>query len=473
MHCAMRGDAACNGAGLVPRTQFRSRAPRPIGVQVGGREFARREPRRGGLAFAAIFLLALALGVGPASAATKIIRTAVVSAGSQKSAPPMAAPPPTPLASVISQLGEAPAYSSDFGGYVENPDGSFSVYTAAADPAPLAQAITQTAAADDAAPTAAGPASTAVKVVHVSHSYAALETLAQQIGAAAPGLRATSGITIAMDGPDVSTNTVLIDLNDYSQSAADALVKRFGGAGWVSVEPTPSAYQSLPDGGMQPLSNRYYDTSPWYNGDRISINGDNSNKCTDGWALKGLNSGRTFNLTAGHCFGSSFYNNGHLIGSLSTQYWPGTMYDMESISCSACSTNGATWTEGPSIGTGQGTTKIVNNYATFPAQQLVAFDGASTGEVDNNRVVSAEAECIPAYASLDNLERCGMYNTVSQSGATACQPGDSGGPVFQNEGNGYVTAAGIVVSKDVGNNTTTCWYLGIKFILDETVTALY
>lgn len=206
-------------------------------------------------------------------------------------------------------------------------------------------------------------------MVTVSHSYSDLNSLTSTISGDDANLRA-AGIGVGEWGPDVASNTVKVQLDNYSPAAAQALHARYGSA--VSV--VPSAGRDLM---IQPDS-RSNDTAPWWNGDPLFYNGNKNDLCTLGFAFIGNNSGREFNATAGHCgpngsFNTS-YNNNYFLGNTSTNYWTpsASTDDIQSIT-SPGGFSYAVWHSDTAA-------HNVIGWGDFRNPQLVTMDGYTTFE---------------------------------------------------------------------------------------------
>ena len=278
---------------------------------------------------------------------------------------------PPPIKDSIETTATSAGLASAYGGQVVNADGTVTVYVTPSGMSRMNSALTK----------AVGSASSkAYTLKEVPHSFAELEALTMRLDAHQASLK-HSGIDMVWCRPNTSSNTVLVKILNYSSSAARALQKKYGRA-LLTVRPFSG---NLPTR----TSNRYYDNSPFYNGDRIWFNNSpNGAKCTDGFAFTGNNSGNVFETTAGHCGGSSVWTNytsHYEMGSVSTNYFNSTggNYDLESFRCGCAS---PVWYEGPSIGTAGGYIHNVVGQCVCGKGQYVTADGATTGESTGNYV---------------------------------------------------------------------------------------
>lgn len=305
----------------------------------------------------------------------------------------------------------------------------------------------------------------------MAHSDTTLVTLSQQIVDQAASVLSALGATIVWAGPDPSSNTVQVALSNYTPVLAQAIVGMFGGPNLISVVQAPG-------GSLQPVSvnsnpvNRYHDDAPYSNGDRIRMEQVNpatgasyKQLCTAAFALAG--SSTTISTTDGHCHGQPddvWDNLGPAFGTVKRNYWEhanrsaASDEDLEKITCN-CSTQGFVYTEPPNAPAHK---KLVVDATALNEQQSVAYDGASTGEVDDQRIVSPNNACVLGVFFGDGRVRCGLTETVSNTGQTPAARGDSGGPVFQNVGTeGNVDAVGAVISCSLFQGETDCFYMDL------------
>ncbi|MGH2916161.1 MAG: hypothetical protein ACRDMX_14360 [Solirubrobacteraceae bacterium] len=179
----------------------------------------------------------------------------------------------------------------------------------------------------------------------------------------------------------------------------------------------------------------------------------------DSFAFRGNNSGNIFQMTAGHCGGSSIWTNlstHYEMGGISSVYFSNGGYDLETFGCDC---NEPVWYEGPGIGTGQGSTQNVVGIWYCGDGSAVSTDGATTGQVTGN-TVEATNQCVEFG---DGKTTCHLNYAVNPSGQAICQPGDSGGPVYQRIGNNNVYATGVIVGEYVGDD---CYYEDINDVLN-------
>lgn len=350
-----------------------------------------------------------------------------------------AAPPPkqlpapvqvnTPIGIQIEQIATSAELGGTYGGQSTDPSGALTIYVTSQGRAALASALAR-----------AGIPASAYTLSTVGHSDAELVGLTARLARDRASL-ATQGIDMVKWGPDSVSNTVQILISDYTPQAAQTLETQYGGSGLISVAP------AAPDDYMVRRTNRYYDVEPYFNGDRIFMDNNLNEQCTQGFAVTGNASGDKFNVTAGHCFGSTVNTNFNTrvgIGPIATNYFNTTSgdYDFETYHCDCLS---PVWYEGPNH-QGDGLTHSVVGWC-YCDSGAVAVDGATTGEIANNSVTRHDI-CTVA----GGVQTCHL-NEVHNSNAQICLPTDSGGPVYQRTSNNGVFATGIIVASSTDFHT--------------------
>ena len=194
--------------------------------------------------------------------------------------------------------------------------------------------------------------------------------------------------------------------------------------------------------------------APYNGGDVIWFKTKSLKKlqCTGGFWYTGINSGKTFMLTAAHCTGlnQAVYTNTstpRLIGDVSAIHFSTRGYDIATV-------------PGTGIGAvyGNTTTYGVKSAGNPSTSTYVTFDGAKTGEVHTVHVISATT-CVTFS---DGVTTCHLF-VGYKGGLLVCQGGDSGGPVYQRLPTGGVKASGIIIG--VTTVTGTCFAQRIKTTL--------
>ena len=350
--------------------------------------------------------------------------------------------PSAPLPDRIESLLSQPQYANHYAGDAANADGSLTVYATPGGESDIRAALASLAP----------PSASTYTVQTAAHSLAQLADLTSQI-AADKNQIAAQGIRTIDFGPDPTTNTVSVSVLTDAAAARSYLEAHYGGSGWISV--TQRSSSDL----MHRTANRYYDTPPFYNGDRIFVDDNHNYKCTDGFALN-IGSG-TQGVTAGHCGGSSIYTNfdsNYFMGAITARHFTDGGDDFETFNCYCAS---PVWYEGPSIGRNQGYVHYLAAGWCDCNTGLVTFDGATTGEVPYATVIKADA-CI---TFTDGIQTCHL-NEAQRSGYTLCQGGDSGGPVYQRTSNNQVYPTGTIVGTNGAGDI--CTYQRIREILRVT-----
>jgi hypothetical protein len=127
----------------------------------------------------------------------------------------------------------------------------------------------------------------------VPNSWATLNSLTGTLNADAASW-AAKGVQLSSWGPDVSSNSVVVHLESYSDAAAAALTSKYGSA--ISV--AKDSQDAVGAG-------RIADSAPWYGGDAISL----SSLCTS-WFSTISAGGAAVSPTAGHCGAGTFTQGG-------------------------------------------------------------------------------------------------------------------------------------------------------------------
>jgi hypothetical protein len=368
---------------------------------------------------------------------------------------PVGQPSTTLFSTKVATLGATAKFVSGYGGQINSATGGVAVlYVVRGHEAGLLAAVRGHADAADAG----------YRVVYVPHSWALLEALTTKIARQVPRWRAR-GIELAKWGPDPATSKVVIWLRAYSPAAARQLLSAYG-AGLASVSHTPMTQLA------ESASNKYYDTPPFFGGDRIFAHPSSGGtvECTDGFVMLGnANPGNHWELTAGHCGRQTWLTNWttqYTLGSTSTDYLAGagggTAIDVQTIGANAW---GEVW----------GDTGTYDPFTIFvpPAGQYLCFDGADpkpdspSGLECGVQVTEQGPFCI---ITTDGLTHCQLGEAYDQN-REVCLGGDSGGPVFQRQSSGNrVEAVGIITADGPGGHT--CYYTLITAIMSTTNTHL-
>jgi hypothetical protein len=338
--------------------------------------------------------------------------------------------PPIPFETRVEALGTT-TFQNSYGGQEKSASAALVIYVVAAHSASFLSAVRVQAARSGRAE---------YEVAYVPHSWAQLNALTIRIARDGPRWRAR-GVDLAEWGPDAASNKVVIELRSYNAAAGRKLLAAYG-AGMVSV-----SHKSLKQRAF--LLDRYYDSAPFYGGDRI-FNSNDTLECTDAFTMLGNNNpSNHWAITAGHCGNRTWYTNFthfYTLGSTSTDYmtgWGGsTNTDTQTIGANAW---GVVWGN-------SGTTYYP--YTTFhPAVgNNICFDGATTKLVCNVNVVKSGPFC----TSIGSTYECSL-GKIYDGSDVVCQPGDSGGPVFQRtSSDNNIKAVGTITAGSSDGHT--CWY---------------
>jgi len=199
--------------------------------------------------------------------------------------------------------------------------------------------------------------------------------------------------------------------------------------------------------------NRTLDTQPYFGGDRVSAAGGS---CTVSWEVIPYNTSNHGFLTAGHCWGvgtivyQGYYDsNGVLhksgtMGKVTKQIYGNGSIDAEYIDATSTGTsiNDVIWVT-------QTTTFITGRFASNYIGEPNCWDGAFTATQNCNGIVQNANTC----QVLNGVNTCGLVRDSSANGSNLGQPGDSGGPVEWQDGDGSLIDMGTITGV-AGSN----WY---------------
>jgi hypothetical protein len=278
----------------------------------------------------------------------------------------------------------------------------------------------------------------------VGNPMSDLLAVRDRLAARADGL-AADGIVLTSWGPDVVTNTVRVGVTDPSPSVAGRLVAEFGPALRVEHGRPPAS------------ASRLYDTSPWEGGEFTAL--DNGSDCTSGPAVYKASTGKTYLLTAGHCYvalntGLSGYTyrtfqGSHQMGTGSSPFMGWTAvervnlgYDDALIDATASKYD---WRTG--LATAPPGTAAQTSAQGSVVGASVCASGAFSGERCGATVM---------YVNQDTRSFNGVIHVnmvaARNSGVALAGPGDSGAPVYQVHGTGLiVTGLLIEYGDDLGD----------------------
>jgi hypothetical protein len=284
--------------------------------------------------------------------------------------------------------------------------------------------------------TAASRAGLHVSIDRRTYSLAQLTTIQDAIPGTEPF--ASLGAGLVLWGVDPESNTVRVGVTKVTPELSAKVRATFGGAvSLVEQAPFRATYGRLTD-------------TPWfYGGDRIT---SGLGACTSAFTITNLY-GTQYALTAGHCFGvgATVKTNGQTFGTVKFRRFGNGNYDNELIG-GGDGYAGRIWV-GP-----------VNTSTSYPVHQAansctgckVYFDGSVTGQALATLVGA------PGCGNIEGQVLCGLQR--ADGSGTVCQEGDSGGPVFAWDGNGGVTAVGIITAVST-DSTSVCVYTQLPPIL--------
>lgn len=313
------------------------------------------------------------------------------------------------------------------------------------------------------------------------HTEAALDRLTIRLDRDYRAL-AARGIHLVQWGPAFASSTVLARIHPYTAAAARALTRRYGRS-WISVAPWVGQLPRVAAGTNRGSEGRNHDNPPYLGGDWIflghtwsSISGE---ECTTSFALRNGDTGQIEQLTAAHCDYSTKYGqdyNSDVSTNQNHEYHMGTIpagqsymenngWDAAFLPCDCGgSSGGYVWMQG-------GEYHAVTGWCWCGHGSDVTPDGDVTGQVPGARVVSDGFVCATFDFPNSNQSEhpCDLHEI--RGTRTLCQPGDSGGPVYQRESSDTykveATGADIVGYQRVqGAKYNYCWYETIDPVLN-------
>jgi hypothetical protein len=261
-------------------------------------------------------------------------------------------------------------------------------------------------------------------------------------------------------GIDPTVHAVVIGLTSITPKLTADANRAFGGLARLTIERRPI------------LQDRSIDSQPYYSSDRIAYSLATP-PCTSGFAAYDPNaSSHRGVLAAGHCYAlnavvvQGFFDNNNVLhksGNIGkvTRYSRGAnLVDAEFIDSAVTGTSISDFVwRGPNPPTG--VTKPSGTGVPFPGQH-VCLDGAITAETCHGVLSSRTNFC----DYVDRIITCGLYEVTSDNGSILAHQGDSGGPVFNNDGFGGLTAYGLIEAAAGDQTGTTEWYTDITAALN-------
>jgi hypothetical protein len=258
------------------------------------------------------------------------------------------------------------------------------------------------------------PQGAALELRSASYSKAQLDQIVDQVDADRAWHKSI-GLDVYLAGTDVTRDKVLLGVSSADDAAATELAQRYG-PGKVYI------YTA----GMPELDScsRTACPPPWVAG--MNIYSETGNHCTSGFTVQ-ASSGNYYQLTAGHCPGTHWYNNGTLLGvsPASTNHFVNNSsadiqaYDIVdsdhsqtlitgTASCNPCTPR--TMTSRQVAGTDMvGDTTCASG----------AYTGSNCGVLE----IQSASYYYAMYSITLLRQRTATYHRT---------PGDSGGPVFYN-----------------------------------------
>lgn len=274
-----------------------------------------------------------------------------------------------------------------------------------------------------------GAASLPVRSVPAQYSTATLKSVLARVPSAEP-FHSAVGSGLSTWGIDVEHNRIAVGVLLAGDAIRSAAAQTFGPVVTVSQV-----------GAIRGLSRG--DDSPWFNGGGRLSSG--STECTGSWTIR-TNAGNSYMMTAGHCFRSG----SSVRMSSGGRQWVGTtMYrtfhsggvDVELVGRNRY--NDSVW--GGSL-SNQESKPVTGWSRTSVPGSSMCIDGGYTGEDCDTSITTTDI-CANIGYEYFVQRACHLDVAVSNSDRVIAVAGDSGGPVYRNDGRGGVTAYGVITAE--------------------------
>lgn len=198
------------------------------------------------------------------------------------------------------------------------------------------------------------------------------------------------------------------------------------------------------------VSGRQSDSPAFYGGGRIR-NSANSSFCTSGFAVK--KSGVTYMVTDGHCFplNTTVYN-----GNKSYTFGKVAYLNNGSNSLDTALISGSTYSARIFTGSNTSSSSIpVKSLGYSCGYCYVYVDGSVTGQA-LGKITTSD----PSFGSCYIIDSHYVCGQVKVTPGSVCAHGDSGGPIFGNNGSGGATAVGVLEALFTSENSCSYTILG-------------
>ena len=249
-----------------------------------------------------------------------------------------------------------------------------------------------------------------------------------------------------MVGPDIANNALRVTLASLDPSSESRVTAVVGSQNLEFVA-----------GGPVLSTNRTSDGIPWTGGDLI--NPITSGECTSGFPVVD-SSGVTYNTTAGHCGNTTFQQYGQAYGyTYQRLYVNNGVGDQQTITTYPNYARGYIWTDSSTR------TKIDYQANNQYRGDNMCIDGYVTDESCGSIAATDQTknECDQNGHNCINVK--GLVWAVSNNGDYMCQPGDSGGPVYDKNTlyrdlniRGILSGGGTVAGTGQLPDPTQCYY---------------
>jgi hypothetical protein len=282
--------------------------------------------------------------------------------------------------------------------------------------------------------------------------------------------RTNVGKTLVSYGVDQARHVVSVGVEAITPNLISDSVAAFGNLVQVHTEKRPALDLQDCEFAPSPKPPRCLDSQPYYGGDRVATSNP-FNECTGGFEAWDPGAGGNYGmLTAGHCWDVGtivaqgytdqvnypypwYVPTSGTMGKVTRRLWADNVTDAEFLDASSVGTSLAAARVYTTTPTGSASSFVSDYGMSFVGMQQICTDGSVTGEICSGNTIQQIQQCIyPAQYRV-------CHETKISSSQTVCNPGDSGGPVYNYSG-GRIVAYGLIES---GN----CYFSEITQVLAQ------
>jgi len=271
-----------------------------------------------------------------------------------------------------------------------------------------------------------------IVVRHVVHSQTQLLAVTDAINVDRLDWNAKSN-TAALStwGPDYGSNKVVVHLTNYSADVGAAIEAKYGSS-LVSVATDGVVYRPA-------TGTRKNDTTPWHGAAllcTVAATNCYGAICTSWFSVYAGST--SIDLTSGHCGTHTWVNGTNTVGGTSTMAYPNRNLDAQEINVSS--------NQAYVFNSANSARRVAGKTTSGAVGGLFCTDGYTDGEVCNVRIDSVnQTNCYDGQCTTGTVLAHQLNNIHAFSG------GDSGGPVYNTQGDGSVLARGMIDSNNASN----------------------